>query len=71
MAVSMDHDEANMHGPIVVMPRPPSMIRPVIGNEINGGERATAPDVRAVGARGINILAPIPDRFNILGPAAR
>jgi len=53
MAASMDRDESNMHGPIVVMPRPPSMIRP---------------DVRVEGARGVNILAPIPDRFNILGP---
>ena len=35
------------------------------------GERISAPDVRVGGARGVNVLAPIPDRFNILGPEAR
>ena len=67
MAASMDRDEANMHGPIVVMPRPPSMIRPIAER----AERITAPNVRVEGARGVNILAPIPDQFNILGPEAR
>jgi hypothetical protein len=71
MAASMDDDEVNMHGPIVAMPRPPSMIRPVIGNQMARGERISVPDVRVGGAHGVNVLAPIPDRFNILGPEAR